>query len=63
MKAKTGGLPLLPALVVAIYCLLRDEGLVSFLKKVVVTYAFFSLLASVFAWLWGVATREEEQTD
>lgn len=49
---------LVPALIVAMICLLRDEGLVSFLKKVGGTYLFFWLLSSLFGYLWRLASYQ-----
>jgi hypothetical protein len=47
---------LVPALIVAVWCLFRDEGLVSFLKKVGGTYLFFWLLSSLFGYFWRLAS-------
>jgi hypothetical protein len=49
-------LTLIATLAVAILCLFRDESLLSFLKKVGGTYVFFSVLSSIFSYLWRIAS-------
>ncbi len=44
-----------PTALVAVYCLIGDAGLVSFLKKVGATYVFFSILAWALGALWDAA--------
>jgi hypothetical protein len=47
---------LAPAAAVAVYCLMGDAGMWSFLKKVGATYLFFTVLSIVLGLLWDVAT-------
>lgn len=55
MKPRLQMLVTLPTTVVAIYCLLGDVGLVTFIKKVGATYLFFTALAFTLGALWDAA--------
>ncbi len=56
MKPRLRIFVLAPTAAVAVYCLMGDAGIWSFLKKVGATYLFFTVLSIVLGLLWDAAT-------
>ncbi len=59
MNNRLNMLVTVPALVVAVVCLVRDESLFSFAKRVGGTYLFFSLLVSFLGAMWRISRQAE----